>query len=158
MSSSGPPVLQRLHRLDRSSHNFREQLRNVLYGREYKQCLPNLQDDDLMWLVDYLDGVRRRFVLPRSPLKPVQALVGLDLPSPASRKCLRELRSICGTRAILPTSYKLSPDLLKVDPDPFAFGGFGDVYHGTLDDSRVCVKRVRVYTKEGPQKAAKVRH
>jgi len=52
----------------------------------------------------------------------------------------------------------LSPDLINVDPEPFAFGGFGDVYHGTLNGLRVCIKRVRVYTHDGPQRAAEVRY
>lgn len=30
------------------------------------------------------------------------------------------------------------------------------MYHGFLNGSRVCIKRVRVYTSYGPQKAAKV--
>jgi len=30
------------------------------------------------------------------------------------------------------------------------------VYYGTLDGSRVCIKRMRVYMKDGPQKAVKV--
>ena len=67
------------------------------------------------------------------------------------------LRSVCGTRAILPTSYTISSRLLNIDPEPFASGGYGDVYEGTLDGLRVCIKRVRVYTQDGPQKAARVR-
>ncbi|KAF9644326.1 kinase-like protein, partial [Thelephora ganbajun] len=67
----------------------------------------------------------------------------------------RELRSICGTREILPTSYTISPHLLNISRDPFAQGGFGDVYQGTLDGSEVCIKRVRVYTQDGPQKVTK---
>jgi len=31
------------------------------------------------------------------------------------------------------------------------------VFKGTLDGSRVCIKRVRVYTDDDPKKAAKVR-
>ena len=31
------------------------------------------------------------------------------------------------------------------------------MYQGTLNDSNVCVKRIRVYTQEGPQEATKVR-
>ncbi|KAF9642913.1 kinase-like protein [Thelephora ganbajun] len=139
MASSSSPAIQRLHRLDTSSPDFHDQLCNVLYGEEYTQCAANLQGDDLVWLVDYLDKTLNR----------------LDPSGAASRKCLRELRNICGTNAILPTSYTLSADLLGVGTDPFAWGGFGDVYHGTLNGSRVCVKRVRVYTKYGPQKAAK---
>jgi len=43
-------------------------------------------------------------------------------------------------------------------PNPFASGGYGDVYKETLDGSTVCIKRVRVYTEEGPQKATQVRY
>jgi len=67
------------------------------------------------------------------------------------------LRSVCGTRAILPESYTIPSHLLNVDPEPFASGAYGDVYEGTLDGLRVCIKRVRVYTQDGPQKAARVR-
>ena len=45
-----------------------------------------------------------------------------------------------------------------MDPDPFASGGYGDVYEGTLDGSRVCIKRVRVYARDGPKKATKARY
>ena len=31
------------------------------------------------------------------------------------------------------------------------------MYEGKLDGSMVCIKRVRIYTKDGPQKATKVR-
>ena len=62
--------LQQLHHLDRSSSRFHDQLNDVLYGGEYRMYLPNLQDDDLAWLVDYLDEVRCRIVFPHSLLKP----------------------------------------------------------------------------------------
>ena len=32
------------------------------------------------------------------------------------------------------------------------------MYKGTLDGSEVCVKRVRIYSKDGPKKATKVRY
>ncbi|KAF9645728.1 kinase-like protein [Thelephora ganbajun] len=139
MASPSSPALRKLHSLDTSSSDFGDQLCNVLYGEEYVRCVPNLVNDDPVWLIDYLN----------------KALDHLDPSGAASRKCLRELRSICGTRAILPTSYTLSNELLDIGPDPFASGGFGDVYHGTLNGSRVCVKRVRVYIRDGPQKVAK---
>lgn len=69
MSSPSPPTLRQLHHLDRSSSEFRDQLSNVLYGEEYRQCVQNLQGDHLMWLVDYLDEVRCCVPHPRSPLK-----------------------------------------------------------------------------------------
>jgi hypothetical protein len=64
MSSHSP--LKRLRRLDRSSSEFQDQVSNILYGEEYKQWVPNIQGDDLVGLVDYLDKVRCRV----SPLYP----------------------------------------------------------------------------------------
>jgi len=63
MSSPSLPTLQRLQSLDRSSLNFHDQLSNVLYGEEYERCMPNLQHDDLVWLVEYLDKVRQTITL-----------------------------------------------------------------------------------------------
>jgi len=60
--------------------------------------------------------------------------------------------------SILPTSYTLSPSLLKIGRQPIASGGPGDVYEGTLKGSKVCVKRVRVYSKDTPEKATKARY
>lgn len=151
----GSPTLQQLHRLEISSPDFHTKLRNVLYGEEYVQCVLNLQGNDVAWLVDYLCEVRSPAALPHFPLRQSQVLDRLDPSSDASRKCLCELRNICGTNAILPTSYTLSSDL-NIDPDPFASGGFGDVYKGTLGGSRICVKRVRVYTRDGPERAERV--
>ena len=66
MSSPGSPALQQLYHLDRSSSDFHDRLCNVFYGSEYSQCVPNLEGDDLVWLVDYLDKVCRRVTFPFS--------------------------------------------------------------------------------------------
>jgi hypothetical protein len=63
-------VLQKLHNLDRSLSEFHDRLSNVLYGEEYTRCVKHLQGDDLAWLVDYLDQVRRHVVCFLSSLKP----------------------------------------------------------------------------------------
>ena len=55
MPSCNP--LQQLDLLNRSSSELQDQLSNILYGKEYQQCVPNLQGDDLVWLVEYLDKV-----------------------------------------------------------------------------------------------------
>jgi hypothetical protein len=89
-----------------------------------------------------------------SQLKPAQALDRLDPSSPASRKCLRELRIIGGDRAMLPTSYILPSQLLEISPTPFTYGGSCDVYKGIFSGSEVCVKRVRVYSQDALQTAA----
>ena len=151
-------LLPQLHQLNRSSSTFQDQLSSILYGEEFRQQAPNLPSDGLVWLVDYLDKVRRRVSFLLSPLKQPQTLDILDPASPAFRKCLRELRNLCGTRMKLPTSYTLSSSLLNIGRQPVASGGSGDIYKGTLNGSMVCVKRVRVYSKEGPGKATKVRH
>ena len=62
-------LVQQLHLLDGSSSGFHDQLCNILYGEGYTQCVPNLQKDDLVSLVDYLDKVCRHAALPRSLLK-----------------------------------------------------------------------------------------
>lgn len=73
MFSPSLPVLQPLHRLDRSAPGFHEELSEVLYGEEYRACLSIVQGDDLVWLIDYLDEVRRHVFLP--PLY-AEAIVG----------------------------------------------------------------------------------
>ena len=94
MSSSNPTALQQPRRLDRSSPNFYNQLSNVLFGEEYGGSVPNLQGNDLVSLVDYLDKVCRPISLLRPQLKRVRALDILDFVSQAFQKCLRELGNI----------------------------------------------------------------
>ena len=57
-------LLERLCLLDSSSPDFHDQLSNVFYTREYRQSAENLSDDDLVWLVEYLDKVRPRVAFP----------------------------------------------------------------------------------------------
>ena len=151
-------LLKQLDRLDRSSSGFHDQVNNILYGEEYKQSVPNLRNNDLVWLVDYLDNVRRLIALSNSPLKLAQVLDILDTTSAGFRKGLHELREICSDRMTLPTSYTLSPSLLNIGRYPAASGGSGDVYEGTLDGSKVCIKHVELYSKDGPENATKVHH
>ncbi|KAF9642290.1 hypothetical protein BDM02DRAFT_3273522 [Thelephora ganbajun] len=131
MSSLSP--LEQFRHLN-SSSKFHDQASNILYGREYKQWVQGIRGDGVVGLVDYLD----------------RALDTLGPISFAFRECLRELRHICGTRVILPTSYALPPQVLIVGRQPVASGGSGDVYEGPLNDSKVCVKRVRIYSKDNP--------
>ena len=70
MSSPNLPALQQLHRLNGTSPGFHDQLRNILHKEDYQQCVPTLQGNDLAWLVDYLDKVRRHIALFYSPLQP----------------------------------------------------------------------------------------
>jgi len=61
MSSRNP--LERLRCLDRSSHDFHDQIHAILRGEEYRQCVQNLHGEDLLQLVGYLDEVCRHTVV-----------------------------------------------------------------------------------------------
>ena len=52
---------------------------------------------------------------------------------------------------MLPTSYTLSSQRLDVNSQPAASGDSADVYEGTLDGSKVCIKRVRIYSQKDSQ-------
>jgi len=67
MASTG--LLDQLQYLNKFSATFHDQLNSILYGEEFKQQATNLQGDSLVWLVDYLDKVRRRISFLRSSLK-----------------------------------------------------------------------------------------
>ena len=55
-----PLTLRQLTRLDRSSPDFPSRLNYILRGQDYEECVPTLQDGDLMRLVDYLNEVHRQ--------------------------------------------------------------------------------------------------
>ena len=64
MVTSNP--LQRLRDLDREFHR---QLIDILHGDEYRDVVPNLEDEDVAWLVGFLDSVNLQVSLFRSVLK-----------------------------------------------------------------------------------------
>ena len=49
-------VLHKLRPLDTSSFDFDDQFRNSLHGEEHVKCLPSLEGDGLVWLVNYITG------------------------------------------------------------------------------------------------------
>ena len=71
---------------------------------------------------------------------------------------MRELRHICGAKKTLPTSSALSSQVSLISNQPVASGGSGDVYEGTLDNLKVCVKRIRVYAKDSSGEPPDVRY
>ena len=64
MARPADPVLQQIHQLDRGSPDFRDQLNAVFRGRDYEDHKKGLVKSDLVWFVDYLDGVCRHAQLP----------------------------------------------------------------------------------------------
>lgn len=153
MSSLNP--LRQLLELDPPS-KFPDQFDTILRGKEYQQWVQVMQDDDVVKLVNCLDRVCGGVLRFCSHFKPPQALDVLDPASPSFRKCMRELRQICCTKTIFPSSHTFSPQDLNTGDRPFTSGGFSDVYEGALRGAKVCVKRIRVYPNSNPIRQAKV--
>ena len=63
-----PGPLQRLHDLDRNSPQFQEQFSNFLRGNEYQSVVSDLEGEDLVWLIGYLDSVCLQDTSPSSGL------------------------------------------------------------------------------------------
>ena len=56
-------VLEQLRGFDRTSPQFHKHLSNFLRSDGYRSAVPNLQGEDLAWLVEYLDSVSLYIVL-----------------------------------------------------------------------------------------------
>ena len=50
--------LEQLRRLETGSSRFPAQIASILDGTEYRDSIETLQDEELMWLVEYLNNVR----------------------------------------------------------------------------------------------------
>ena len=48
---------EQLRNLDKTSPQFHEQLNKFLHGDVYQNVFLGLESDDLVWFVEYLDGV-----------------------------------------------------------------------------------------------------
>ena len=55
---------RQLHDLDRTSPRFHKQLLDILHADEYQNVIPNLENEDVVWLVRYLDKVSHQTVFP----------------------------------------------------------------------------------------------
>ena len=76
--------MQQFRPLNMSSPGFHDQLSNILYGEEYKRCVGDLQGDDLVSLVDYLDKARYRLAFPCLCLDHHRLSMLSTLPAPLS--------------------------------------------------------------------------
>lgn len=59
MASPRSPTLAKLHRLQYNSPNFSRKLSKILREEDYKQCVQDIKGNELTWLLNYLDQVRR---------------------------------------------------------------------------------------------------
>ena len=143
MATSG--VLQHLYSLGTSSHDLLRYLHCLIQSDDQEQYLTSLRGSELTRLVDFLDRVRLSppvsFYLTDEIL---QALDVTPITDDVSRRCLHKLQAICGHHRILPHSYNVYGDLTTVNSYPVAHGGFSDVWEGTNDGKRVCIKLLKL--------------
>ena len=151
-------VVQRFYESDRSSTRFPEQINELLHDNRWVEQLWSLPEDELAKTISYLNDV---WVVSSSnaSCSPLPQIVdGLDHTSSSFRKGLHTLRKICSSRTILPPTYELSEKLSFQTTQIVAFGGFCDVYKGSLAGADVCVKRLRISTTGGQEAVKKVPH
>lgn len=60
-----PEPLQKLHNLDKTSPQFYQEISEFIHGKDYRDAIPTLQGEGLVWLVEYLDGVSLQIIFPR---------------------------------------------------------------------------------------------
>ena len=150
-------VLQQLYSIDISSPDFLRYLYYLIRDDDEEQYLTNLQETELTQLVDFLDKVRPSSSASSRPTNRVpQALDVTPTTDDVSRRCLHKLQAICGHRIVLPSSYNVSGDLSRNGSHPAASGGFSDVWEGTYDSRKVCIKCLRI-TQQTRQAVEKVR-
>jgi len=65
-----PGVLQEFDRLDKSSLQFPDKLVSLLSKEGYKDYIQWLRDEDVSWLVEYLDNVCLRISHHPFPAEP----------------------------------------------------------------------------------------
>ena len=145
---------QRLYELNRTSTQFPEQLKELLYDKEWEEQLGLLPEDELVGLTGYLDEVWLILTPTTSRSSLSQVLDSLNPQGSPFRKCLHVLQKLCTSGAILPLTYEVSGELSITITGPVAFGGFCDAYKGTLGGADVCIKRLRIFTR-GDQMAYK---
>lgn len=138
-------VLQHLYSLDTSSPDFLRYLYCLIHNDEEDQHLTSLRGLELTRLVNFLDDVGAFPSASFQLMTQTAQILGVaPIADDVFRRCLHKLRTICCHHAILPSSYTISGNLARVGDDPVAFGGFSDVWEGTYNSNKVCIKHLRV--------------
>lgn len=137
--------LNQLRRLDKPPA-FHDQVYDVHYGKGYNQWVSDIQGDDLVRFVDYLDQVRHlsHLFAPRSSHRRLSTFL---IPPVSPPRSVWADFDICGDRTVLPKLCAFPSQPLDIDSQPFAEGGSAVVYEGTLNSSNVCIKRIRMDSK-----------
>ena len=150
-------VLQHLYSLDASSPDIPLYLYCLIENDAQERYLAGLRGSELTRLVDFLEEVRALpSVIFRSMNRTVQVLDVIPNTDDVSRRCLHKLQDICNHHKVLPSSYIVSGDLVKAGSHPTTSGGFSNVWEGTYNHKKVCIKCVMI-TQQNRQAVEKVR-
>ena len=142
---SASRLLQNLYSINTSSPDFPRLLYGLIRQDEEEKYLSSLKGDELTRLVNFLDEVCTLPLASRSVTKQIlQALSVIPTTDDVSLQCLHKLQAICGHNMTLPSSYTISGEIARVGDRPVALGGFADVWEGTRNGKKVCVKWLRV--------------
>jgi len=139
-------VLQHLYSLDTSSPDLPRLLDGLIWHDERDQYLSTLHGSELVRLVDFLDkvGALPSAILPGTK-QTFQVLGVIPNTDEVSRRCYHKLQVICGHHTILPSSYTISGhDLTRASDRQRRSGGSADLWEGTYEGGKVCVKELRV--------------
>ena len=142
---STPWMLHRLYSLDASSPDFLRHLYSLFRHDEEERYLLNLQRSELARLVDFLDGVRTlpsafHQLMKQTP----QTLSVISAKRDISRQCLHKLQEICDHRSILPSSYIVPGQVVRVGRGPIAVNATADIWEGTYRSKKVSIKCVKI--------------
>ena len=139
---------QRFRRLNKTLLRSPDQQTNIPHELGHSGCLANAQDDRSLRWIEQLDDVHPRVAFADLLLNTTQALSTLHPTSRAFGDYLRKLMAVCGRLEVVPQSHMLLPTLLETTGWPIAARGSCDAYEGTYNGSKVCVKRLRIYSGE----------
>ena len=148
-------LMQQLRPLDMSSPGFRDQLSNILYGEEYKRRVGDLQSDDLVSLVDYLDKARYRLAFACICLDHHRLLMPSTLPAPLSGNVYANSEAYVAPRLYYRPRTSFRPQSSTSIASLLPRGAPGTSSKGPSTDQR-CASNVLGYTpRTGPIKRQK---
>lgn len=121
-------------RLDKPSPEFRDLLRDAT-GR--------MESDGPEKLVEVIDKLDK-------------ALDDLAPTSAAFAELMKQMREVCASYGVIPSSHILPASRLSINKSPFAIGGFSDVFQGKYDGSVVCIKKLRMASTSSIEKTRRM--
>ena len=142
-------LLQYVYSFNTFSPEFSRCLDLLIQSDDADHYLLGLQGPELTRLVDFLDRVRVIRLAPFQLTKKIlQALGIIPVTEDVSRRCLNKLQDICSHHRILPPSHIISGRLARVGDCEVASTNLSDVWEGTFNGARVCIKCPRINRRE----------